>query len=160
MSLRENTSSPLGVGDWAYIRTLQKWEEAAPKTPTPPLTTKLGYLRENISFLFYFRSFLLKGYFFPPSLVSCPQSPSAPFVNERIQALGPPSRNWQPSPLGAHFTGESKNTMRRGIKVVNMKSEFEIDDHALTTSTGNFSEKKKKNSLLRQFPYHWRIQLI
>jgi len=34
--------------------------------------------------------------------------------------------------------------MRRGIKVGNTKSEFEIDDNALTTSTGSFSKKKTK----------------
>lgn len=105
--------------------------KAAPKTllaPRPTPTTKVGDLWEIIFFLCHFRRFLLKGYFFP-SLVSCPQSTSSPFGSEGIQALGPLGRSVQPSPLGAHFTGGNKDDIiYRGMKVINLKSEFEIDD--------------------------------
>lgn len=105
--------------------------------PTP--TTKLG-LWETISFLFYYRSFLLKGYSFPPLSGRLSPRPQ----NEGIQAPRPPSRNRQPSPLGAHFTERSKvNTMHQGIKGVDIKSELEIHDNALTTSTGLFLKENK-----------------
>lgn len=98
--------------------------------PCPP-TTKLG-LWETISFLFYYRSFLLKGYVPPPSLVGCPQGPK--MKGSRFQ--GHQAGTNSPRPWGHISQGEIKLTLCiGGIKAVNVKSELEIHDNVLTIST-------------------------